>query len=192
MGRIEIELGADGAVARGPRADQPRVRHRQLLARPARGPHDFEQLAAAILADLGDRQTPSFRVSVRRADKRFPLTSPQIEREVGGLIKQATGWHVDLEQAGADDPHRDAADVCVLLLRQGAGRRRTADRDRRPAGVPAVGRHRLAGRRLSDDAARLLGAVRPLSQLSDPVARLAGEGARDRDAADAAISCDRG
>ena len=35
----------------------------------------------------------------RRADKRLPFTSPQIEREVGGRIKQATGWPVDLEQA---------------------------------------------------------------------------------------------
>ena len=38
-------------------------------------------------------------MSARRADKRLPFTSPQLEREVGGLIKQATGWRVDL-----DDP----------------------------------------------------------------------------------------
>ena len=36
---------------------------------------------------------------MRRADKRFPLTSPQIEREVGGRIKEARGWHVDLDDA---------------------------------------------------------------------------------------------
>jgi thiamine biosynthesis protein ThiI len=35
-------------------------------------------------------------VSARRADKRFPLTSPQLEREVGGRIKQAKGWRVNL------------------------------------------------------------------------------------------------
>jgi thiamine biosynthesis protein ThiI len=35
-------------------------------------------------------------VSARRADKRFPLTSPQIEREIGGRIKEARGWTVDL------------------------------------------------------------------------------------------------
>ncbi len=62
-----------------------------------RAPLDFDALAAAILDDLGDRQPESFRVSVRRADKRFPLTSPQIEREVGGRIKEAKGWRVDLE-----------------------------------------------------------------------------------------------
>jgi tRNA uracil 4-sulfurtransferase len=53
-------------------------------------------MAATILSDLGDRQPVSFRVSARRADKRFPLTSPQLEREVGGRIKQAKGWRVDL------------------------------------------------------------------------------------------------
>jgi thiamine biosynthesis protein ThiI len=37
-------------------------------------------------------------VSARRADKRLPVTSPQVEREVGGRIKLATGWRVDLEQ----------------------------------------------------------------------------------------------
>jgi tRNA uracil 4-sulfurtransferase len=60
---------------------------------------DFDAIAKAILVDLGDRTCTSFRVSARRADKRFPLTSPQIEREVGGRIKEARGWTVDL-----DDP----------------------------------------------------------------------------------------
>jgi thiamine biosynthesis protein ThiI len=95
MGRLEIELGPD--------TPWPEVRTR--LARvfgianfsiAGRGPHDFDALASAILADVGDRQPPSFRVSATRADKRLPFTSPQVEREVGGLIKEATDWHVDL------------------------------------------------------------------------------------------------
>jgi tRNA uracil 4-sulfurtransferase len=56
-------------------------------------------IADAILKDLGNRTPRSFRVSARRADKRFPLTSPQIERQIGGRIKAARGWVVDL-----DDP----------------------------------------------------------------------------------------
>jgi thiamine biosynthesis protein ThiI len=36
-------------------------------------------------------------VTAQRADKRFPLTSPQIERELGGRIKSHRGWRVDLE-----------------------------------------------------------------------------------------------
>jgi thiamine biosynthesis protein ThiI len=34
---------------------------------------------------------------VKRADKRYPLPSPQVEREIGGRIKEARGWRVDLE-----------------------------------------------------------------------------------------------
>ena len=60
---------------------------------------DLDVIAKAILTDLGDRTCTSFRVSARRADKRFPMTSPQIEREVGGRIKEARGWTVNL-----DDP----------------------------------------------------------------------------------------
>ena len=55
-------------------------------------PLDVDAIAAEILEDLGERDVSSFRVSARRADKRFPLTSPQLEREVGGRIKEARGW----------------------------------------------------------------------------------------------------
>ena len=58
------------------------------------------ELAAAILHDLGERHAPSFRVSATRADKRLPFTSPHVEREVGGLIKEAKGWRVDLDNPG--------------------------------------------------------------------------------------------
>jgi thiamine biosynthesis protein ThiI len=98
MGRIEVELGRSAAW--------PEVRDRLRrvfgianFSSAARGPHDFDALAAAILADLADRETLSFRVRARRSDKRIPFTSPQIEREVGGRIKEARGWDVDLEQA---------------------------------------------------------------------------------------------
>jgi thiamine biosynthesis protein ThiI len=39
----------------------------------------------------------SFRVTVRRADKRFPISSPQVERELGARVVAARGWKVDLE-----------------------------------------------------------------------------------------------
>src|SRR5262249_28545523 len=64
----------------------------------SRGPHAFDALAQQILGEIQERRVESFRVSATRADKRLPFTSPQVEREVGGLIKQATNWRVDLEQ----------------------------------------------------------------------------------------------
>jgi tRNA uracil 4-sulfurtransferase len=68
------------------------------FARAGRTPLDLDVVAQEILRDLGPREAASFRVSARRADKRFPLTSPQIEREVGGRIKAARGWQVNLDE----------------------------------------------------------------------------------------------
>jgi thiamine biosynthesis protein ThiI len=96
VGRIEVVLGTPDAWD----AVAERLRYVFGIAnfsRAALVPLDVDLLAGAILNDLGDRQVSTFRVSARRADKRFPLTSPQIEREVGGRIKQAKGWRVDLD-----------------------------------------------------------------------------------------------
>lgn len=98
MGRIEIELGATAPVD----AVCDRVRNTFGVANfslAGRSSLDLDAIARDILRDLGNRSCASFRVSARRADKRFPLTSPQIEREVGGRIKEDRGWRVDL-----DDP----------------------------------------------------------------------------------------
>ena len=98
MGRIEIVLG--------PSATREEVGERirrtfgiANFSYAGRTALDLDVLAAAILRDLESRTCSSFRVSVRRADKRFPLTSPQVEREIGGRIKAARGWRVDLENA---------------------------------------------------------------------------------------------
>jgi tRNA uracil 4-sulfurtransferase len=96
MGRIEIVLGPSASRA----AVGDRIRRVFGVANfshAGRTPLDLDVLTDAILAALADRDCRSFRVSARRADKRFPLTSPQVEREVGGRIKAARGWHVDLE-----------------------------------------------------------------------------------------------
>ncbi|HVB37551.1 MAG TPA: tRNA uracil 4-sulfurtransferase ThiI [Vicinamibacterales bacterium] len=96
MGRIEIVLGPD-APWDAVRERMGRVFGVANFSYAGRAPLDLDAIAAAILRDLEGRDAASFRVSARRADKRFPLTSPQIEREVGGRIKTARGWHVDLE-----------------------------------------------------------------------------------------------
>ncbi len=96
MGRIELVLGP--SARREEVGD--RIRRTFGVANfsyAGRTGIDLDTIAAAILADLGDRTYGSFRVSVRRADKRYPLTSPQVEREVGGRIKNARGWRVDLD-----------------------------------------------------------------------------------------------
>jgi tRNA uracil 4-sulfurtransferase len=99
MGRIELVLdrAADWSTVRD---RLRRVFGVANFAKAGRATLDVDAIAGAILADLNRQpDPPTFRVSARRADKRFPLTSPQIEREVGGRIKEARGWTVDL-----DDP----------------------------------------------------------------------------------------
>jgi tRNA uracil 4-sulfurtransferase len=108
MGRIEIELATpESANPESPTANPVWIEARERVRRvfgianfsfANRGPHDFDELAAAILRDLGDRDASSFRLRATRADKRLPFTSPQAEREVGGRIKEAKGWRVDLER----------------------------------------------------------------------------------------------
>jgi thiamine biosynthesis protein ThiI len=98
MGRIEVVLGPDAS------RDEVGERIRRTFgianfSYAGRTPLDLERIAAAVIEDLRGRDCRSFRVSVRRADKRFPMTSPQVEREIGGRIKEARGWRVDL-----DDP----------------------------------------------------------------------------------------
>jgi thiamine biosynthesis protein ThiI len=98
IGRIEIELGRGASWSEA----SDRVRHVFGIANfsyAGRAPHDFDAMAETIMRDLGDRHPASFCVRARRSDKRFPFTSPQIEREVGGRIKDRTGWHVNLDDA---------------------------------------------------------------------------------------------
>jgi len=98
MGRIEVRLGA----GTNREAAGERIRRTFGIANfsyARRTALDIDVIARDILEDLGDRSCQSFRVSVRRADKRFPMTSPQVEREIGARIQQARGWAVDLDEA---------------------------------------------------------------------------------------------
>jgi thiamine biosynthesis protein ThiI len=97
MGRIEIVLGP-GASWDAVRGRLSTVFGIANFAKAGRAPLDVDTIAAEILKDLGPEDPATFRVSARRADKRFPLSSPQIEREVGGRIKEARGWTVNLAE----------------------------------------------------------------------------------------------
>ena len=183
MGRIEIMLGAPEAWA--PVAD--RLRHVFGIAnfsRAALVPLDVDGIAAAILDDLGDLRVSTFRVSAKRADKRFPLTSPQIEREVGGRIKEATGWTVNLENPELTIHVEALTGEAFYYFGKEAG----------PGGMPTGVSGRVVALlsggidspvALPADEARLPRHPGALSQLSDPVPCIAGESARACGGADA-------
>jgi thiamine biosynthesis protein ThiI len=95
MGRIEVVLGSEAAW--------PEVRER--LARmfglanfslAHRVPLDLDAVGDALVRDLPVGPVESFRIAVRRADKRFPVPSPEVERILGRRVQDVRGWKVDL------------------------------------------------------------------------------------------------
>lgn len=86
-----------------------------------RAPLDMTAIADAVINRLAQVEATSFRVRVRRADKRFPLTSPEIERTLGGWIKQARGWRVDLETPDVSVRVEIASDGAYFFLSREMG-----------------------------------------------------------------------
>lgn len=122
MGRIELRHASD--------ADWPEVRERLSrvpgvanFLRAAPAACDFDAIVETVLGELDGVEAESFRVTARRADKRFPRTSPQIERDLGGRIKAAKGWRVDLERPALTVRVEVLGDraFCCLRKEPGAG-----------------------------------------------------------------------
>ena len=59
----------------------------------------MEAIKDAIPALLDGQRPSSFRIAARRSDKRFPMTSPQINHALGRHVQDLTGWPVDLKHA---------------------------------------------------------------------------------------------
>lgn len=64
-----------------------------------RTPLQLDTLKEAILQALAGRTFRTFRVQTKRGFKAFPLTSPEINREIGHYLQQHLGAAVDLETA---------------------------------------------------------------------------------------------
>jgi len=97
IGRIIVTLEDD--------SEWPEVRDR-LSRLPGIGnfalarhmPMDLDAITAAIVEGVSGRVETSFRVRARRADKRFPIPTPDIERHIGRHVQEATGWPVNLSK----------------------------------------------------------------------------------------------
>jgi len=62
-------------------------------------PQAVENLEANAWALIEGRSFNSFRIEARRGDKRFPLTSVEINQRVGAYVKERSAARVDLENA---------------------------------------------------------------------------------------------
>ena len=104
LGDLDVErVHADGPHrgGPGPGVDWSEVQERRRLPGmatsgvPPTSP-DLTEIADGIVAGLAGRPARTFRIAARRADKRFPTPSPEIERIIGQRVKDATGWPVNL------------------------------------------------------------------------------------------------
>ena len=100
-GRIEIVLASATSV------DEARARLGRLfglanfsVARQV--PLDVDGMAASMIDLLPVDDVSTFRVTVRRADKRYPIPSPVLAAGLGARIVAARGWKVDLDRADFD------------------------------------------------------------------------------------------
>lgn len=96
--RLEAEATADAVVER--LRTVPGIAY---LAPAYSATKDLRELTSILLAVLGPagpagRNPRSFKVETHRTDKQFPLTSPQVNAEIGDHVQQATGWPVNLRQ----------------------------------------------------------------------------------------------
>jgi len=96
-GRILLELEGHGrpdAVA----ARVGRVCGVASAALAYRVPSSVDAMRAAAAAVIEGRRFASFRISARRAFKTYPLTSVELNRELGAFVAQRTGARVDLRE----------------------------------------------------------------------------------------------
>ncbi|MFQ5790782.1 MAG: tRNA sulfurtransferase, partial [Acidobacteriota bacterium] len=96
-GRLLVELEDEAAWPKL----QERLSHVMGVANfsPARRVEpEMEALAAALLQALEGRRFSSFRIAARRAFKKFPLNSMEIDRVIGRRVQDATGARVNLRE----------------------------------------------------------------------------------------------
>jgi len=62
----------------------------------------IQSVKLAVLELLSHEQPASFRITTRRLDKRLPMTSPEINQELGAFVQNEKGWIVNLKSPALD------------------------------------------------------------------------------------------
>ena len=92
----------------------------------------IEAIKKAVPLMLEGQNPTSFRVTARRTDKRFPMTSPQINEHIGAQVVDLTGWRVDLKNPDFDLQIQTTSNDALL----------SSEEIRGPGGMPVgVGGH---------------------------------------------------
>jgi thiamine biosynthesis protein ThiI len=94
-GRVEVrfESGDHWIEVRDRLARLPGIAN---FARAVHVPADLEVMTTTVLEGLRGKPARPFRIKAKRADKRFPVPSPDIERQIGARVHSELGWPVEL------------------------------------------------------------------------------------------------
>lgn len=94
-GRLLLKIPKDGSAEAGEKLSKiPGIANFMPATEVSA---DMEELKKAVVKRIDGKKFSSFRISARRADKKFPLTSEDINKELGTLLKEKSGAEVDLE-----------------------------------------------------------------------------------------------
>lgn len=99
MVRMRLAPGADWDAVRERAA---KVFGAVKFSLAARAEPDYDAIERLALETAQARSFSTFRVSANRSDKRFPLTSHDLNVRLGDAIRQATGARVDLSHPDAN------------------------------------------------------------------------------------------
>jgi len=94
-GRIVVALGKNADWA-SIRERLPKVFGIANFALAQRTERNIDDVTDGVLAAVEGRQFASFAIHTKRADKSFPLTSPEINAVIGAAVKEKTGAAVNL------------------------------------------------------------------------------------------------
>ena len=97
-------------------------------------PQDLDLIREVLPGLMEGFKFQSFRIETNRADKRFPLTSPEVNRELGRFVEDFTGARVDLSNP----------DLTVYLDIQTRGILLYFDETRAHGGLPVGASGRVA------------------------------------------------
>ena len=127
-------------------------------------PPDLDAVKELLLSELPLHRFDTFRITAHRSNKRFPMRSGDINREMGTYVEELTGAGVRLKGADLEifiDVVSDGMLVYFDPIQGYGGMPVDSSGDDDGADV---GRHRLAGCGVADDAAWQPGQAGAFSQ----------------------------
>jgi thiamine biosynthesis protein ThiI len=95
-GRVVVLLNKDADWA-AIRERLPKVFGIANFALAQRTERNIDEITGGVVAAVAERQFASFAVKTKRADKSFPLTSPEINAVIGAAVKEKTKAAVNLD-----------------------------------------------------------------------------------------------